>query len=269
MLLAMAAALTDRQLTKTEANLMITIAAILPVKANFTNVINLLANPPEQIVAQMYDSYESVKQTALPLLHAYNTLLKGPLAGIVGDESSTQIDFVNSNGVIIDLHAIYSDPSKLVPIMLGCAAWLSTAISQHTPRKQFLVIDEAWGLFSHVAFGRWIQSTMKLARAYGVSVMFVIHRARDLQTAGAVGSESYQVASSLLADTQTRILFGHDSADITDATTLFNLTEEEAELLPQLQRGTALWKVGDKSAIVHHIVAEMEHRLIDTDTEMR
>ena len=60
----------------------------------------------------------------------------------------------------------------------------------------------------------------------------------------------------------------------------FNLTGEqqllkktvrdfaEAELLPHLRRGWALWKVGQRSFLVQHRLSSFEREIVDTDARM-
>jgi phage terminase Nu1 subunit (DNA packaging protein) len=49
---------------------------------------------------------------------------------------------------------------------------------------------------------------------------------------------------------------------------LLGLTDTEAELVTQLRRGMALWKVGRRSFLVEHRLASGEQWLTDTDQAM-
>ena len=42
----------------------------------------------------------------------------------------------------------------------------------------------------------------------------------------------------------------------------------EAELLPYLRRGWALWKVGQRSFLVQHRLSSLEREIVDTDARM-
>ena len=52
-------------------------------------------------------------------------------------------------------------------------------------------------------------------------------------------------------------------------TAAVGLTEPERHLLPQLPRGTGLWKLGRRSHVVHHLLHHEEARVFDTDAAMR
>lgn len=71
----------------------------------------------------------------------------------------------------------------------------------------------------------------------------------------------------LLGDTQTRVIFRQPTDQVADATDLLGLRAPEAALLPRLCRGRALWKVGDRTAVVQHVLGH-DLRLTDTDQRM-
>jgi hypothetical protein len=47
-----------------------------------------------------------------------------------------------------------------------------------------------------------------------------------------------------------------------------SLSGTETELLPQLRRGVALWKVGQRSFLVQHRLSAAERQIADTDAAM-
>ena len=49
---------------------------------------------------------------------------------------------------------------------------------------------------------------------------------------------------------------------------LLGLSDTEAELLPHLRRGWALWKVGQRSFLVQHRLSSLERDIVDTDARM-
>ncbi len=113
-----------------------------------------------------------------------------------------------------------------------------------------------------------MQSSWKLSRAFGVSNVAVLHRVSDLQSVGASDSEQVALAHGLLADSETRIVYAQAPGELTAASNLLSLSTTESELLPQLRRGVALWKVGQRSFLVQHRMSRMEHLLVNTDHAM-
>jgi hypothetical protein len=54
-----------------------------------------------------------------------------------------------------------------------------------------------------------------------------------------------------------------------EAGRLLGLSDTEREVVPRLQRGVGLWKVGDRSFLVQHRLSPLEHGIVDTDARMR
>jgi hypothetical protein len=121
----------------------------------------------------------------------------------------------------------------------------------------------------HVETARWLQSLWKLARSYGVSNIAVVHRVSDLARVSGEGSEQSGLGMGLLADSETRVVYGQSPLEVQSAQTLLGLNSKEAELLTHLRKGVALWKVGNRSFLVRHVLAEDERHLVDTDEAMR
>jgi len=98
--------------------------------------------------------------------------------------------------------------------------------------------------------------------------MAVLHRLSDLRAVGAGDSEQVGLAEGLLADSETRIVYAQSAGEVERAGELLGLTETEAALVTRLQRGVALWKVGQRSFLVGHTLAGAERSIIDTDGAM-
>jgi len=152
---------------------------------------------------------------------------------------------------------------------MTCAtAWLQAALQHDDGIRRLVVVDEAWAILSNLAIARWLQAGFKLARAFGAANVAVVHRLSDLRAAGAEGSEQQRLAEGLLADSETRVIFGQPPSEVESATDLLGLTSTEADLLPRLPRGVALWKVGQRAFLVEHRLGRQESQMVDTDGRM-
>ena len=120
----------------------------------------------------------------------------------------------------------------------------------------------------NLGVARWLQTSWKLSRAHGVANMAVLHRLSDLRSVGTAGSEQVNLAEGLLADSETRVVYAQSPGEVARTGELLGLTDTEAELVTQLRRGTALWKVGRRSFLVEHRLAAEELWLTDTDQAM-
>jgi hypothetical protein len=178
--------------------------------------------------------------------------------------------------VVLDLSALYT--SAALGVLMACAtAWLQAALARTASasavdeRKRgqfFLVVDEAWAILSNLGVARWLQSSWKLSRAFGVSNIAVLHRVSDLRSVGASDSEQVALAQGLLSDSETRVVYAQSPGELDAASELLSLSSTESELLPQLRRGIALWKVGQRSFLVQHRLSATERRMVDTDAAM-
>ena len=205
---------------------------------------------------------EDGRELALELLR----LCEGDLRGMFDGQTSIDIDW-DGPLVIVDLSALHQ--SDALPILMTCAAaWLQAAFARPNAGKRIVVVDEAWSILRTVGIARWMQANFKLSRAYGIQNLIVMHRISDLKATGDAGSEQRQIAEGLLADAGTRVVYAQSEDEIIGARELLGLTSTEANLLPTLGRGEAVWKVGSRSYVVRHLLGRSEQALVDTDSRM-
>jgi hypothetical protein len=193
-------------------------------------------------------------------------LVEGDLAGMFDGPTSAHVH-LDAPIVALDLSAVFASPA--LAVLMTCAtAWLQAILAQRGGPKRLVVVDEAWAVLHDLATARWLQATFKLARAMGVANVAVVHRLSDLRAAGAEGSAQQRLAEGLLADTETRVVFGQSPSEAEYSGPLLRLSDTERDLVSRLPRGVALWKVGDRSWLVEHRVGRTEAGLVDTDAAM-
>jgi hypothetical protein len=194
-------------------------------------------------------------------------LVDGDLAGMFDGPTSPGLS-LRAPVIALDLSSVFASPA--LPVLMTCATgWLQAVLAGGQGPRRLVVVDEAWAVLHDLATARWLQATFKLARAVGVANVAVVHRLSDLQAAGAAGSAQQRLAEGLLADTETRVLFGQSASEAETARQLLRLTVTERDLVTRLPRGVALWKVADRSFVVEHRVGPTEAGLVDTDAAMR
>jgi hypothetical protein len=194
-------------------------------------------------------------------------LVEGDLAGMFDGPTSPGLR-LDAPVVTLDLSAVFASPA-LALLMTCTTGWLQAILTVPGGPKRLVVVDEAWAVLHDLATARWLQATFKLARSMGVANVAVVHRLSDLRAAGAAGSAQQQLAEGLLADTETRVIFGQPPSEADASQQLLHLTNTERDLVVRLPRGVALWKVADRSFLVEHGVGAMEAGLVDTDAGMR
>lgn len=124
------------------------------------------------------------------------------------------------------------------------------------------MIDEAWHVAQPATID-WLQMVSKLSRKWRVCLALVLHRLSDLRSVGDDSSAVGKRAAGLLSDIETRIAFATDAGEIPLARQLLGLSDTEAELLPTLPRGTCLWHVGQRRALVQVALTARERAITD------
>ncbi|MFZ4583843.1 MAG: ATP-binding protein [Acidimicrobiia bacterium] len=229
-------------------------------------VVGALLDPSPEAAATVFTTAESLALNSRDVALELRRLCEGDLRGMFDGRTNVKVDWEGSL-VVLDLSALFASPA--LGLLMTCAtAWLQAAISRPNGGKRFVVIDEAWAVLNNVGVSRWLQQSYKLSRSYGVSNVAVIHRLTDLRAVGAAGSEAYALAHGLLSDTETRIIYSQPHSEMAVATELLGLSHTESEVLPQLGRGVALWKVGRSSHLVQHRLGRIEKGIVDTDARM-
>ena len=229
-------------------------------------VVKALLVPDEASAASVHTDARTLAADGREVALELRRLVEGDLRGMFDGPTTPGLD-LSAPLVVLDLSAVYS--SAALGILMTCAtAWLQAAFETADGIHRIVVVDEAWAVLSDLAIARWLRASAKLSRAHGVATMVVVHRLSDLAAAGDQGSEQVRLARGLLADVETKIVYGQPPSEVEGARDLLGLSDTEAGLLPRLPRGVALWKVGSRSILVEHRLGQAERAIVDTDARM-
>jgi DNA helicase HerA-like ATPase len=258
----------------------LTEAAALVEVPTVPHVVDALLAPTRDAANALRTDERTLLEDGRDVALELRRLVHGDLRGMFDGPTTPGLD-LSAPLVVLDLSALYT--SAALGVLMACAtAWLQAALAR-TARdlgqgrargrgvqggQVFLVVDEAWAILSNLGVARWLQSSWKLSRAFGVSNVAVLHRVSDLRSVGASDSEQVALAQGLLADSETRVVYAQAPGELAAAGELLSLSSTETDLLPQLRRGVALWKVGQRSFLVQHRLSAMERRMVDTDGAM-
>ena len=256
------------------------------------DIVDALLAPSECSAQTVRTTVDALATDGRHVALELRRLVAGDLQGMF-DGPTTRGISLSGPLVVLDLSAVYH--SAALGVIMTCAtAWFQAAVAGLAPLDNassspdsddapvsgvqnppvpavagvVVVVDEAWAILANLGVARWLQSSWKLSRAWGVSNIAVLHRLSDLTSAGASGSEQVGLAQGLLADSETRVIYGQPPGEVERAGDLLGLSSTEADLVPQLQRGVALWKVGGRSFLVQHRLSGLETALVDTDARM-
>jgi hypothetical protein len=230
------------------------------------DVVACLLDPDAGMAATVRTDVAGLAADGRTVALELRRLVEGDLAGMFDGPTTTGID-LDGPIVVLDLSALYDSPA--LGLLMTCAtAWLQASLRRGDGVKRLVVVDEAWAILHDLATAQWLQASFKLSRAFGVANVAVVHRLSDLRAAGGDGSSQQRLAEGLLADSETRVIFGQPPSEIDSARSMLALTGTEAALLAHLPRAVALWKVADRSFLVEHTLGRLEASLVDTDAAM-
>ena len=270
----------SRGLTPEERAGLTAALADLPAAAVLPHVVDAMLDPTDAMSRPLRTTPSQLAAAVRPVALELRRLLTGDLAGLVDAPTTARLD-PTGRGLVLDLSAVYGTPA--LPAVMVCAgAWLSTALTPERPgtevstlsprstRQRLLLVDEAWALLHLPATTAWLQGLSKLARAHGLQLITVVHRASDLAGQADHGSVAQAQARGLLADAETRVLYAQTAGERALLADLLDLTGPEQDLLTRLPPYRALWRIGQHRAVVDHVLSHLEqHHLVDTDRRMR
>ena len=199
--------------------------------------------------------------------HALRRLVAGDLAGLFDGPSTVSFD-PSLPMISLDLSRV-SENATLISVLMTCAsAWMESALMDPAGGQRWVVYDEAWRLMQHPALLRRMDAHWRLARHYGIANMLIFHKLTDLDNVGDQGSAARALASSLLANAETRIVYRQESDQLGATAAALGLTGTEQSLIPTLGTGQGLWRIKNRSFVVQHQMHPAELDVFDTTGRM-
>ena len=199
--------------------------------------------------------------------HALRRLVAGDLQGLFDGPSTVTFD-PSLPMISLDLSRV-AENSTLVSVLMTCSsAWMESALLDPNGGQRWMIYDEAWRLMSHPALLRRMDAQWRMSRHYGIANMLIFHKLSDLDNVGDSGSAMRALASSLLANAETRIIYRQSSDQLGTTAQALGLTGTERELLPGLGTGQGLWRIKDRSFVVQHQLHPDELAMFDTTARM-
>ena len=199
--------------------------------------------------------------------HALRRLVAGDLAGLFDGPSTVRFD-PSLPMVSLDLSRV-AENSTLISVLMTCSsAWMESALADPAGGQRWVIYDEAWRLMAYPSLLRRMDAQWRLARHYGIANMLIFHKLSDLDNVGDSGSAMRALASSLLANAETRIVYRQEPDQLGATGAALGLTRTEMNLLPALGTGQGLWRVKDRSFVVQHQMHPDELAVFDTTARM-
>ena len=195
--------------------------------------------------------------------HALRRLVAGDLAGMFDGPSTVAFD-PTLPMLTLDLSRVSQNTMAMSVLMTCSSAWMESALADPDGGQRWVIYDEAWRLMQYPALLRRMDAHWRLARHYGIANMLVFHKLSDLDNVGDHGSAMRALASSLLANAETRIIYRQEPDQLGATASALGLSRTEQALLPALGVGQGLWRIRDRSFVCQHQLHPAEATLFDT-----
>lgn len=261
---ALAETVLGRPLTPVE-HTAVDVALASAVSASETPVLPMVA---ERILDPESGSDPRLAEDGRIVGHALRRLVAGDLAGIFDGPSTVAFD-PDLPMISLDLSRV-AENNALISVLMTCAsAWMESALIDPEGGQRWVIYDEAWRLMQHPALLRRMDAHWRMARHYGIANMLIFHKLSDLDNVGDEGTAAHALASSLLANAETRIIYRQESDQLGGTAAMLGLSVTERQMLPQLGTGQGLWRIKDRSFLIQHQLHPAELSVFDTTARMR
>ena len=242
--------------------------------ATLIDLARLLGDLPETLTGRRDLAFISVDDLGDARTHlrlGLGKLLERTLRGMFDGPTTVNVDWETGPGIVLDLSAVFGNTEALPLVQMAATAWLQTVMGDlhRQGRRGILVDDEVWAMLATERAAKHLQARLKLCRLYGIWNLLICHRLSDLRSQADDGTAAAKIATGLLADVQTRVVFRQAPDQVDDARQLLHLTDVETTLITRLVKGRALWLVANRATVVQHVIGSpLERRLVDTDAAM-
>lgn len=232
------------------------------------DVIAALSSPDP---ARLEKLSQNAKITAAfeTLYDSLTRLVDGDLEGMFDGESTVSFD-AHAPIVSFNTQSLDDLPEEGRKIAFACIqSWAEAAITSGDFGRRLVVYEEGSEVLNDPGSLRRMVSQWKLARAYGIFNILVLHKLGDLDLAGDVGSKSRADAYSLLGDSAVRIVYHQESDQEDLARKTLGLTEREWEKVSNFKTGQGLWKLAKDTFVVRNTMTAPEVSVFNTDEKMK
>src|SRR5699024_9558894 len=133
------------------------------------------------------------------------------------------------------------DAARVVHACTG--AWTEAMVTTSDGGQRIVVYEEGWDNISSEADLQRMVEAWKLARAYGIFNLLIMHKISDLDMAGDKGYQMAAMARSSLSETDIKTIHRKDETTMRSTTNEIMWSEREEHILKNLPKSVALWRI--------------------------
>lgn len=223
------------------------------------------AVPRQQLADRSIVSVEHVIGWGMALAMDLERFVDGDLSGLIDADTADEVDW-NSPLLVFDTSELDEDSPALSLVMALVATFLSSVWASR-PGQRIIVLEEGYHTARLTGPGTTsvatiLRSLVKRGRGIGLAFVTVLHHVSDLP--------ADSDAMSLVREAQVVHIYRQSrSDDAQTAVSLFGLPGWAEDLLPAVEPGVHVLKVGKEPArLVRHIRTRIEEGFTDTDSAM-
>jgi len=247
------------------------------------DLVEELRDPSRALTDELNISEHDAGMELRECMYALRNLSRGPVRDMFDAPTDAGREVWDNEAVAIDISQIgrYAkgrEENRALAIALICStAFLDARREErheHARRtggevdKTVRINDEAWRVLAVPGSAEYYTAGLKLARDTGVQYGLGLHRLSDLSAVGDAGSRVQRLAEGLASECAIRVVYrvAESEADVTGHA--FELSSTERKLITKLPAYQALWRLGERSFRVAHLLAAEEWELVQTDEAM-
>lgn len=209
-----------------------------------------------------------VQEAAAQMSMTLQRVTTGDLSGMFDGETTVNFN-TESPAVSIDTSSLRGASADAVRVVNACAGvWTEAMVTNSDGGQRIVIYEEGWDNISSEADLQRMMESWKLARAYGIFNILVLHKIADLNMAGDQGSRMASMAKSLLADADVKVIYRQDASALKLTSDEMDLSSRERGILKTLSKGEGLWRIGESTFEVMNELTNAELPLFDTDERM-
>lgn len=213
-------------------------------------VVELLRNPSpwmaEEIGMPVDQLREEIRDVALTL----RKLTEGALQGIVDATEQNHLIDPSRTATVIDISRVQSS-DVAVALVMACTQSVIELAFLYRVQQWWNVYDELWRLMRFPALLTRLNGGQRRSRGSGAGTILLSHRVTDALLGG---PDAQRVASDLISDCATKIIYRQRADALPGTLEMVRLTDMVAQQLPTLPRGRAVHVVDGEPYLVDHLL---------------
>ena len=206
------------------------------------------SRPPT--INDLYDTLAHMGGSGPKLAQRLRKYTSGTFAGLFSEQSNIKMD---NQLVVFNVRDL---EEEIRPIAMYIALNFIWNKTKSDPKRQILLVDEAWQIMKYEDSANFMFSLTKRARKYNLGVTNITQDVEDFT--------SSRLGRSILANSSMQLLLKQSPTAVDLLSDLFKLTAAEKKLLNQFPVGQGLFFAGRNHVQIQVIASPTEKELITT-----